>query len=85
MQDEMDCNLPEREEILDLLLARSGADVLDVDGVCRHIVGCFCVDLDLICDFGITKSIEVVDWKSARVFAFVVVMWNVWVGRCQRR
>jgi len=32
----MDLDLPEGEEILDLLLAGGGADVLDVDGVGRH-------------------------------------------------
>jgi hypothetical protein len=47
----MECNLPEREEILDLLLARSGADVLDVNGICRHFVGCFCFDVKSGCDF----------------------------------
>jgi hypothetical protein len=47
----MECNLPEREEILDLLLARGGADVLDVNGICRHFVGCFCFDVKSGCDF----------------------------------
>jgi hypothetical protein len=43
--------LPEGEEILDFLLARRGADVLDVNGVCRHDVCCVCDVLKLICDF----------------------------------
>lgn len=32
----MELDLPEGEEILDLLLAGRGANVLDVDGVGRH-------------------------------------------------
>jgi hypothetical protein len=47
----MDCSLPEREEILDLLLARSGADVLDLNGICGHFVGCFCFVLKSVYDF----------------------------------
>jgi hypothetical protein len=46
-----DNGLPEGEEILDFLLARRGADVLDVNGVCRHDFGCVFDVLKLICDF----------------------------------
>lgn len=44
------CRLPEGEEILDFLLARRGADVLDVNSVCGHVDGCLCDDLYLICE-----------------------------------
>jgi hypothetical protein len=35
-ENEMELSLPEGEEILDLLLAGGGANVLDVNGVGRH-------------------------------------------------